>query len=389
MLIILCGLTIHVFSVVPSYYGARSLSLGYASSAFNYDINSIFINPAILSSNDYQLYGYQYQNSYLDDKNFQDRLSEVLGVELANFSHLNAQNKTALFSKLKDLYGSKNGMNGYSSSIPGFVSKGYGFAVSFVNTAVVSPVDPGTGIFNKDISEVTNEDIASLNMNFLGLKYKQISLAYGLQIYSSIHLGIAVHYLNGKINDFNRSIVSDIFTAGTGTADYLRYGWTNAGKDGGKSFSKIVSDVGLNIGLGNYFTVGMAVKNFGKAKIQSPVRDIQIPRRFTAGLAFRPNPSWGFYLDMDLQKADLLYTGEAMQPISFGIEKGFFNNKLFVRGGMFNDLNQKHFLGNESNALYGLGLGFNLKNFIVDLAIGLNSGGSVKNLAVSGFILVK
>jgi hypothetical protein len=92
---------------------------------------------------------------------------------------------------------------------------------------------------------------------------------------------------------------------------------------------------------------------------------------------------------MDLKKLDLLYNGQDMQPISFGIEKGFFKNKFFVRVGMLSDLAEKYFIGKKSNALYGLGVGFNMRKIIVDLAVGLDNDGTIKNLAVSGFIIVK
>jgi hypothetical protein len=389
-IIILCGLALHGYTIVPGYYGARSLSLGYASTAFNYDINSIFANPAILSSADYQLYGYQYQNSYLDPGNFGDNLSGALRYNLKNFVNLSANDKSTLFSTLKEMYQGKTGMYGFSSSVPGFISKGYGMSISLVDTAIVNPeISTGNNVFNKAIEQVTNEDIASLKMNFQGLKYKQISFAYAIQFSSAISVGISVHYLNGKITDFSESIVSETFTADANPRDYLEHGWKNSGNFGGKKFSKIMSDIGVQLAMGSYFSAGLVVKNFGRAKIGSPTRTLVIPRRIIAGIAFRPDPGWGFYLDMDATKENLLYNGEEMQPISFGIEKGFFSNKFFIRAGMRNDLAQKHFLGKESNVLYGMGIGFNLKSFVVDLAVGLNSGGSIKNLAVSGFIIVK
>ena len=50
---------------------------------------------------------------------------------------------------------------------------------------------------------------------------------------------------------------------------------------------------------------------------------------------------------------------------------------------------QKYFLGRKAKVLYGIGLGFNLGNFLVDLALGLDRLGHVKNLAISGFYLIK
>ena len=78
-----------------------------------------------------------------------------------------------------------------------------------------------------------------------------------------------------------------------------------------------------------------------------------------------------------------------MQPFSFGIEKGFFKNKFFIRAGMLSDLTEKHFFGKKSNTLYGMGLGFNMKKISVDVAVGIDNDGTVKNLAISGFFLLK
>lgn len=383
LLILICGLAVNGFSVVPAYYGARSLSLGYASTAFNYDINSIFINPSILNSVNYTLTGYQYMNSYMDYKGFGDSLKEVLDQNLSNFENLAAGDKSVLFSQLEDLFSSKAGMYGFLGNVPGFVSRGYGLSYSVVKTAVVNP--ESSDIFEKDIGDVTNSDIASLGMNFLGLDYKQISLSYAIEIYQSVSLGISVHYMNGKLTDSGKSLMDDVFTPDADTKTYLEHSWKSAET----KFKKFVFDVGINVNLGRYFKAGVVMKNTGGAKIDTETRELELPRRIVAGLAFRPNLQWGFYMDMDIRKTDLLFNGQEMQPVSIGIEKGFFKNKFFVRAGMLNDLTEKKLFGKTSNALYGFGLGFNMRKFMVDVAIGIDSGGSVKNLAISGFILIK
>lgn len=383
LLILICGLAVNGFSVVPSYYGARSLSLGYASTAFNYDLNSIFINPAILNSVNYTLTGYQYMNSYMDYKGFGESLQDVLDSDLADFENLPLDDKSALFSQLEGIFSSKGGMYGFLGNVPGFVSRGYGMSVSFVSTAIVNP--DSSDIFDKNIDNVTNSDIASLSMNFLGLKYKQISLSYAIEIYQAVSLGVSVHYLNGKLTDSSKFLTDNVFTPDADPKTYLEHSWENAEK----KFKKFVFDVGVNINLGRYFKAGLVMKNAGGAKIDTETRELELPRRITAGLAFRPNLQWGVYMDMDIRKTDLLHNGQEWQPVSIGIEKGFFKNKFFVRAGMLNDLTEKKMFGKKSNALYGFGLGFNMRKFMVDVAIGFGSGGSVKNLAISGFILIK
>lgn len=372
-----------LFAIVPGYHGARSLSLGYASSALNSDINAIFLNPALLTAIKSGLTGYQYQNSYLDYRDFTADLSAVLEYDLKNFETLPGTEKGELLSKLHDLFQSKSGMYGFSSSVPGFVSRGYGISISVVKTAIIDPA--ASDIFSKGAANISNSDIASLKLDFLGLSYKQVSLAYALPFSQGIHLGIGLHYLDGKVTEFDAAIIDNIFTPDTGTRNYLEFCWGEANN----KFSKLVMDVGFGVNFGLHFNVGLRLKNIGAAKIKTPVREIALDKRITAGLAFTPEPQWGIYLDMDITSADLLYSGEKIQPLSLGVEKGFFNNKFFMRAGFLTDLTEKYFIGRKSNSLYGMGFGFNLGYFVVDFGLGIAGDGSVDSLAVSGFFVLK
>jgi hypothetical protein len=381
--IILFNLTICLFSIVPGYYGARSLSLGYSTTALNFDLNSIFINPALLTAAKQSCSGYQYQNSYIDYNNFIENIDDIAGYNLKDFESISASEQVALFSKLQDLFRSKSGIYGFSSSIPGFSSPGYGISVSLVKTAIINPA--ANGILSKDAGEITNDDIASLEMNLLGLSYKQFSFSYALPVSQGMNIGISFHYLKGKLTDFRSSIVDDRFSASSGAAVYLEDCW--AGAD--EKFSKFIMDLGFSMNFGDYFNLGLTLRNIGKAKIETTEREISLNKRVTAGLAFIPNPSWGIYLDMDISRTDLFYSGNKMQPISIGIEKGFFKNKFFLRTGFLTDLTDKYFVGSKSNVLYGLGFGFNLGEFIIDFGLGVDGDGSVNNLAISGFFILK
>jgi hypothetical protein len=341
------------------------------------------LNPSLLASIPYSASGYQYQNSYLDNRNFSDNLKEILTEDLKNFTSIQNNQKEILFSKLKGLYSLNTGINGFSTNMPGFAARNYGISVALVNTAIISPVNPGKDFFNRAPSTVTNEEITSLSMNVIGLKYKQLSIAYAFNITAEISFGVTIHYLDGKLKESRPTIVSDTFSKDRGSKDYLENAWSNADK----KFSKIIADLSLSMDIGRYFKVALVNRNVGNPDIKTQLRSITLENRMIAGLALRPDNEWGIYVDMDITKSDLLHTGDKMQPFSFGIEKGFFNNYFFARVGFTSDLTENHFLGSQSNALYGLGLGFNLKKIVLDLAIGMNSGGSVKNLAVSGFIL--
>jgi hypothetical protein len=179
--------------------------------------------------------------------------------------------------------------------------------------------------------------------------------------------------------------VDGIFSTDRDAKDYLETAWNAVDE----KFSKFTADLSLAMDIGRYFKVALVTKNIGSPKIKTPLREITLNRRVIAGLAFRPNMKWGVYLDMDIAKTDLLHNGSKMQPISFGVERGFFNNSFFLRAGFLNDITEKHFFGSKSNVLYGLGLGFNMKKIVVDVALGIDSSGTAKSLAISGFILFK
>lgn len=383
LFIIPLTLVFHLFPIVPGYFGARSLSLGYSTTGYNLDINSIFINPALLSYVNSPISGYQYQHSYLDYKDFLGNLNDILNYDLIDFENIDFNKKELLFSKLKNLFNSKSGIYGFRSNIPGFVTRNYGISFSVIDTAIMNARD--NDIFNKKVEEISNEDIASLKMNFKGLRYKKFSFAYSLFIVKNVSIGVGFHYLNGKITGFNSSIVDEVFISDSISRDYLEYAWKKA-ED---KFSKIITDLGISVDVGKNFRIGVIAKNLGNPIINGSETRIVLETRITAGIAFRPDPQFGIYFDMDIKKTDLLLNGEMMQPFSFGIEKGFFNNKFFLRAGLLNDLTEKYFIGSKSNILYGIGIGFNMNKFFVDFAIGIDNVGTINNLAISGFFVLK
>lgn len=385
-LVILLGIVTVSFPLGPVYYGARSLSLGYAGTGYNFDVNAIFINPALLSSLNYSMTGYQYQHSYMDYKNFVQDLQGILEYNLKNFEALSAVEKENLFTKLNDLFQARSGIWGFRANVPGFVTKDYGISFSTFKTTIVNPSE--SSIFDKSPEEVSNSDIATLTMNFLSLDYKKISFSYSLAIGGGTQVGISLHYLYGRAAQFDAFLVDgDIFTEDYEPRDYLEYGWDQA-NDGDK-FSRITADLGISANFGRYFNVGLRVKNIGKAKIKTTDGEIKLNNRITAGLAFTPNPQWSIFLDMDITETDLLYSGEKMQPISLGVEKGFFKNKFFLRAGFLTDLTDKYFIGKKANVLYGFGFGFHVGKLVVDMAVGLDGSGTLNNLAVSGFFIFK
>jgi hypothetical protein len=383
IVIILCVLSRPIFSVFPYFYGARSLALGYSSMAFNYDFNAIYLNPALLNSLSSSLGGIQYQSSYLDYLDLAGQLQKISAFDLKNFQDLGAEQKNDLLKRLNDAFSATTGINGFQIKNSGYAGKGYGVGVDFVDAAIVFPL--ANDVLSKPAEQISNADIASLQMRFIGFHYKNYSFSYAFSLSQGIALGTTIHYLKGKVSEFNVAIVDEPFRPASDTKDYLQCAWSGADK----SLSKLNFDLGVSADIGAYFKVGLEVKNITSPVITTEIRELRLPRRVIAGLAFRPDSQFGIFMDIDVGKNDLYYNGQKAQPISLGVEKGFFQNKLFLRAGFLNDLNEKYFLGHNAKIIYGLGLGFNLANFLVDFALGLDQQGHIKNLGISGFYLIK
>jgi len=381
--IMFCALSAPVFSVIPHYFGARSLALGYASLAFNYDYNAVHLNPALLSSLPISLGGLQYENSFLDYFDFAAQLQKISAFDLKNFQDLDLEQKKDLLQSLNDVFSTKSGINGFQTKSSGYAGRGYGVAVEFVDAAVIFPL--ANEVLDKEAAQMTNADIASLQMRFTGFKYRDYSVSYSFMIAQGFSLGVSAHWLNGKTSEFNVAIIDEPFRPDSGAKEYLQEAWSGSEK----RINLLNFDMGLVADLGPYFKAGVVVKNIAEPSIDTGVRELRLPRRIIAGLTFRPDITWGIYLDIDIAKKDLFFNGEMVQPLSLGLEKGFFKNKLFLRAGFLNDLSEKSFFGRKAKIVYGMGLGFNLGNFVVDFGMGLDSSGYVKNLGFSGFYTIR
>ncbi len=370
-------------AIIPYFYGARSLSLGMSSSAFNYDINSIFINPALLSELKIPMAGYQYQSGNLAYKNFYDVLSGLDLERLKNYSTIDSETRKSLTSSLKTLFSSKFGLVGFNSNIPGFAVKRYGFSVSFYNLTIINPDrtnDPGSQ------GEILTDEMAeNLKMIFTGLNYKKYSLAYGVDISRNINIGVAIHYLNGKISVSRKSLTDEIFLQNKSEKDLTSSGWS----DPEHKFGKLIADISLNSTIGNSFKLAIIVKNVGDPKIEAGSDTLEVKQRIIAAAAFRPDNRIGIYIDVDLKKRNIYFDKDDIQPVSMGVEKLFSNGKFMVRAGLMSDLTEHYLFGKRANILYGLGFGFNTGKFLVDGAVGLGNDGKVRSLAVSGFYIIR
>jgi hypothetical protein len=377
------GLFMPARAFFPFFYGARSLALGGSSLAFNYDCNALYLNPALLNSLTVSLSGVQYQSSFLDFRDIGDRLAAASAHDLKNFQGLDTATRANLLAEFKEIFSDATGISGFQTRQLGYAGKGYGVGVAHVDAAVAYPLE--NPVLDKTAGEITNADIASLQMRFIGFQYTDYSFSFAVPISQGLALGAAVHYLKGQNAEFSASLTDGPFGPEAGSKDLLQFAWSGAEN----GFSKLNFDLGVGAELGQYFKAGLMVRNVADPVIATPAGELRLARRLVGGLAFRPDSQLGIYLDIDVARTDLYHNGQRSQPVSLGVEKGLFGNKLFLRAGFLSDLSAKYFIGRNANALYGLGFGFNLGNFMVDLALGLDPLGRVKNLGISGFYVIR
>jgi hypothetical protein len=366
-----------------SYHGPRALALGYASVAFSYDGNAMFINPAFLAAISSPLTGFQYDSSHRDFGDASDKLAELAALPLTDFQSLSPAQKVRAVELLRDIYASGTIMSGFHEKMPFMVTAGYGVAISSIEGASLTPVS--ATIPSGDAESISNDEIAALGLEYIGVDLKRYTIGYGLQLSSSMSFGIAAHYLHGKAIRFTQALTAAPFGADAEVRDYLEYGWDLAAR---KS-SCVSFDAGLLVQMGQSFTLGVTARNLNRPSLKTDADPIRLGRRVIGGLAFRPSSHWGIYIDADIVAADLYGNGSKSQPVSMGVECGLFKSRFFLRAGLHNDLKEKHFFGSGSNPLFGCGLGFNLTRLLADIGLGLDSQGRLRNLALSLSLFLK
>ena len=127
------GMAWPCFSFFPYFFGARSLALGYSSLAFNYDVNALYINPALLSSLAIPLGGYQYASSSLDFRDISGRLAAARSYDLEHFQGLEAASQAAVLTALNEAFAADAAVSGFRMHGSGFAGKGYAVARATVD----------------------------------------------------------------------------------------------------------------------------------------------------------------------------------------------------------------------------------------------------------------
>jgi len=369
--------------VMSGFFGARALSLGQSIFASGWDVNAIFLNPAALAEAQVALSAYQFQESYRDYRGFEDNLQTALSFDLSAFSQLNADQRSQAVNSLEQLWSSRHGVSGSSARIPALISRNFGVSVAWIKTGRLYPAK--NDVFDVPAESWGSEEVDSLRMRFTGLEYRQYSLAYALDLTRSMRLGVGLHYLTGSGARSDAGLTGAPFSDYATIRDLTRFAWEQPGK----KFKRVMADLSLAVGLGQTFQGVLQVRNLGNPKIQLDAATLELPQRVIAGLSFRPTGKLAVYINADLKPTDLWFDGSKVQPISFGVEAAFYQQRIFLRAGIWNDLQEKYFLGKRSNAQYGVGMGFRMSRVILDVGMALDAAGSVAGLAVGASIWVR
>lgn len=373
----------HLAAVFPDFYGARSLSLGHSVFASGWDASAIFLNPAALAEAQVSLSAYQFQQSYRDYLGFEDKLQGVLARDLSSIDSLNADQKQEAVDELAQLWSSAHGISGFSARLPALIGRNFGFSVAWVRAGRMHP--QRANAFDIPAASWGSAEIDALKMEFIGLDYRQFSLAYALDLTREMRLGVGLHYLTGKGSQHYAGLTGVPFTENADIRDLSRYAWEQAGK----KFSRILTDLSLVVSMGQTFQGMVLVKNLGNPRIELDADILNLPQQLIAGIAFRPSPRLAVYLNIDLKPVNMWFDDKKVQPLSLGVETAFYQQRIFLRAGIWNDLQEKYFLGKRSNVQYGIGIGFRMSRFILDLGLALDASGSIAGLAVGAAIWVQ
>ena len=72
--------------ILPYFYGPKSLAMGMGTRGFNFSINALHLNPAVIGRFQGSFSGYQFMNSYRSRDNFDQNLEDLLSMNFKNFS---------------------------------------------------------------------------------------------------------------------------------------------------------------------------------------------------------------------------------------------------------------------------------------------------------------
>jgi len=364
-------------------FSARSQSLAAGSLAFGADPFVLLQNPALLSIQNRSVSGLQYGQDFGAHADYDLRLSSILEADLRGWSDMTESARLKALADLRDLAGQTGGLYGVKARSLGFVARGYGINVQFLQGAACG-LFSGSAL-DKPVSEVSAADIEALSATLANLQGTVISFGTGLRLSEGVHAGAVLHYFNGGMSLFEESLLGGFFRSGRNSREYFDLAINRRDQD----LKKLSLDLGLLVEAGPHFKLALVARHFSLTKIELPAGEILFPKRYLAGIAFQPSPDWGFFVDADLRPRVYPVGNHERQPLSISMEKGFFHNQLFLRAGLRADLAAEHLLGSQADLLYSMGLSFHLSSLVIDLAASLDNSGRLNALVATAFYIMK
>lgn len=363
--------------------GTRSLALGSGSSAFGWDPFVMLLNPALLSLQTSGLSGYQYGQDFRAAGGYDDRLSALLDLGLESWSEFDSERRSQALAGLRELADEPGGLFGIKSRAMGFVSRGYGINVQFLQGTVIGPFS-GPALARAE-PEVSEADLAAMTAKLANLRGTVISFGTAFRLAQGVHAGAVLHYFNGEMSLFQEGLLDGFFRSGLNSLDYFKL----AVERRDLSLKKISADLGLVVEAGPHLKIGLAAHHFPLTKVELPGGELLFARRYLAGLAFQPAADWGFYLDADLSPLASLVGNAERQNLTLGLEKGFFQNQMFLRAALATNLAAEHLLGSRADLRYSFGLSFRLASISLDLAAALDREGRLDLFSAGAFFIMK
>jgi hypothetical protein len=281
---------------------------------------------------------------------------------------------------LKALSKNESAIYGFEAKIPAMVLKTLAMGVASIHSATLMPTFNGEDVGADNLNDLTFKSV--------GMKYTQYSLAYAMPLGKDFFFGISSHFMSGKVKIGQHRLSDPLFETGRESKGYVE----RLADESDRSFSKLSFTMGLTWKVGEILDVSLVSQNVGNPSIEvsdTGEAPLELAQRYRASMAFRPAIDWGFYVDADLKKSKL-YPGFEVerQPISLGVEKGFFQNTTFLRLGLNTDISKKYIIGEKSNLLLSMGVGIRVSAFVVDAGLILNKNGSINGLAIAGYYVV-
>lgn len=354
------------------------MALGMGGLGFTYDFTALYNNPALLGPFTFSVTGIGYQNRYGDSMDMEDNLRNFLDIYRSKGP--NDSYSEAELDNLKNVANERAAIHGFNAKIPAMIIKNFAIGVSRVESAFLVP--------DFSAEEVVSDGVDSLALKSIGMKYTQYSFAYGMSLGKDLFFGVTTHFMTGKVNAKRHSFSDPLFSNGPESRDYVEF-LVDACEYG---FSKLYFTLGFSYKIGETLDLALATENVGSPAIKISDADddrIELSQRYRAALAFRPAVDWGFYIDADLKKSPVFPGLDYnRQPLSFGIEKGFFQNTTFLRLGLNTDISNKYIIGEKSSLVLSMGIGIRVASFLVDGGLILNKNGSINGLAIAGYYVV-